>query len=137
MRWFWFLCLTAAAVSDIKERAVSDRLLVICGIVGGIAGWQSGLSRHLAGVLAGMIILAIGRVTRGAIGNGDGWFIIASAGYLNTEEMLTLLLMSFTISWIWSIGLVLYGVWSGGGMSKATLPFLACLWPAGVWMLMV
>ena len=137
MRWFWFLCLTAAAISDIKERAVSDRLLISCGIVGLIAGWQSGLSRHLAGVLAGMIILAIGRATKGAIGSGDGWFIIVSAGYLNTEEMWTLLLMSFTVSWIWSIGLVLYGMWAGVGISKATLPFLACLWPAGVWMLMV
>ena len=131
MQWFWFLCLTVAAVSDIRERVVSNRLLVICGIVGMICGWKSGLPGHLTGVLAGMIILAIGRVTGGAIGSGDGWFIIASAGYLDREEMWLLLLYSFAISWIWSMGLVLYGAWTGRGRFRSTLPFLACMWPVG------
>ena len=92
MRWVWFLCLTIGAVSDIKERSVSDRLLIICGVLGAICGWQSGIWEHFAGGLAGIAILIIGRITGGAIGSGDGWFVVATAGYLNTEEIWLLLL---------------------------------------------
>ena len=30
MRWFWFLCLTIGAVSDLRERTVSCRVLAVC-----------------------------------------------------------------------------------------------------------
>ena len=125
MGWFWFLCLTAAAMGDIKERTVSDRLLIACGI------WT-----HWAGGLAGAAVLLVSRLTQGAIGKGDGWFIIASAGYLDTEEMWVLLLGSFGISWVWSVGLVMYRTWTGGRISKDTLPFLACMWPVGAWIML-
>ena len=136
MSWFWFLCLTAAAMGDIKERIVSDRLLIACGVMGAVCGWQSGIWTHWAGGLAGAAVLLVSRLTQGAIGKGDGWFIIASAGYLDTEEMWVLLLGSFGISWVWSVGLVMYRTWTGGRISKDTLPFLACMWPVGAWIML-
>ena len=52
-------------------------------------------------------MVAASRLTEESIGSGDGWFILASAGYMETEEMLILLLGGFGISWIVSMGIIL------------------------------
>lgn len=135
MRWFWILCLTMAAVSDIKERMVSCRVLFVCGIFGIIYGISTGVSSHIQGLSVGLAIVFMSKVTRGAIGLGDGWFFIASAWYLNTKEMWTLLLISLSVGWIWSIGLILRGIRYGRNTNNSTVPFLACMWPAGMWIL--
>lgn len=136
MRWFWFLCLTAAAGSDIKTRNVSCRLLVLCGIGGALYGWHTGIISHGAGILAGTAMLAMGKITGGAIGRGDGWFLLASAGYLTAEEVWMLLLGGFGISWILAAAIILHRGLSKGDVRKDTIPFLACLWPVSLWILL-
>lgn len=132
MRWFWFLCLTIGAVSDVRDRSVSGWLLIVCGI-GGLTGWRGGeAAGHLAGAAAGLGLLAVSRITKGAVGTGDGVFILASAGYLKTEEIWGLLLGAMGISWIWSMILILYGAWTRKDIYKDTIPFLACMWPVGL-----
>lgn len=137
MRWFWLLCLTMAAVWDIKERTVSCILLIICGGFGIVYAWGTEISVHFQGVMIGIGMLILSRVTCGAIGTGDGWFFVASAWYLNAEEMWQLLLGSLTISWLWGIGVILKRSWQGKNIRKDTLPFLACTWPVGIWILLV
>lgn len=135
MKWFWFLCLTAAAIGDVKDRSVSCRLLAVCGLVGILCGWGNGIRGQLAGVCAGAVMLAVSRVTGGAIGAGDGWFVIASAGYLRETEVWGLLLGSFGVSWIWAMGLVLWRAGKGKDARMDTLPFLACMWPVGLYLM--
>ena len=135
MQWFWFLCLTAGAISDIKERKISCRLIMICALVGWIYAWKTDLAVHIPGLIIGGAILIASKLTQGAIGAGDGWFFVASAGYLVIEEEGILLISGLIVSWCWSIGLVLYRIWNKGNNRKDTLPFLACLWPAGIWLL--
>lgn len=86
-------------------------------------------------LIIGGAILIVSKLTRGAIGEGDGWFFVASAGYLVIEEEGILLISGLIVSWCWSIGLVLYRIWNKGNNRKDTLPFLACMWPAGIWLL--
>lgn len=132
----WFLCLTIAAIYDIKERKVSYRLLAVCGGIGMIFGMMTGINRHIQGLIIGLGILLISRVTRGAVGAGDGWFFVASAWYLNSGEAWTLLLGGLSVSWCWSALLILNRAWHGRNAANATLPFLACMWPISVWILL-
>ncbi|MCI8837013.1 MAG: hypothetical protein HFG74_03010 [Hungatella sp.] len=136
MRLVWFLCLTAAAISDVKERTVSYRILIICGVCGALYGWKTGIAGHAAGVILGFGILTLSKGTRGAVGEGDGWFLAASAGYLEPGEIWILLLGGLAVSWVWGAGMILYRACHGKSANKETLPFLACLWPAGVWILL-
>lgn len=135
MRWFWFACLTLAAVSDKRTRSVSCRLLAVCGLCGFLYGWSTGITEHLAGVLAGVVMLVLGKLTRGAMGSGDGWFILASAGYLTAEEMWVLLLGGFGVSFMLAVGLILMRVRRGKAVRDDTIPFLTCMWPVGLWIL--
>ena len=136
MRWFWLLCLTIAAISDIKERTVSYGILAVCGICGVIYGCKNGGWDRFLGILIGGGILAVSKATRGAVGTGDGWFFVASAGYLEMKEMWWLLLGGLAVSWFWGAGLILFRAWRGENAGGDTLPFFACIWPAGVWILL-
>lgn len=133
MRWFWLACLSVGAVEDIRSRSISGRLLAVCGLAGVAAAWGNGLGAHIPGLLAGVTVLAVSRVTKGAVGAGDGWFLLASAWYLTAGEVWAFLLGGLTVSWVWSMAVILGGIWSGNNFRKITLPFLVCLWPVGVW----
>lgn len=135
MQWFWFLCLTIAAVWDIKERMVSCKVLAVCTGVGMIYALATGIACHIYGLAAGAGILLLSKATRGSIGAGDGWFLTASAWYLNSEEIWTLLFGGLSVSWCLGAGFILYSALRGRNAGKATLPFLACMWPVGIWIL--
>lgn len=136
MQWFWLSCLTIAAISDIKRRTVSCGVLAVCGILGVAYAAVTGLACHIQGLAIGAGILLMSRITQGAIGEGDGWFFVVSSWYLDEKEVWVLLLGSLSVSWCWSAGLILYRVWCGRNAGKATIPFLACMWLAGVWILL-
>ncbi len=133
MRCFWLACLTLGAMSDMRDREVSIRLLAVCGAVGLWAALGDGIEKHIPGMAAGAAILAVSRVTEGKIGIGDGLFFMASAGYLTAPETWLLLLGGLTVSWVWSIAEMTGAIWSGKKLSGKTIPFLVCLWPAGIW----
>ena len=136
MRWFWFLCLTAGAISDARDRTVSCRLLAVCGAAGMIRAMTGEFPEHIPGMAVGAAMLLLGRMTGGAVGEGDGWFILASAGYLTIEEIWILVGGGLAVSWILSMGLILYKARRGENWRKATLPLLTCMWPAGVWLVL-
>lgn len=136
MRWFWLLCLTAGAVSDMRERKISCRLLAVCGSVGLICAVTGNVQEHIPGIMLGAGLLALSRLTGGAIGEGDGWFFLVSACYLTRGESWILLAGGLGVSWIWSMGLILYKAWKGETARNERLPLLACMWPAGVWIVL-
>lgn len=134
MRWFWLACLSVGAVEDIKSRSISGKLLAVCGAAGVAAACGDGLAVHVPGLLAGLVLLAVSRITKGAVGAGDGLFLLASAWYLTAGEMWLFLLGGMAVSWVWSMTVIMGAVWSGNNFRKITLPFLVCLWPVGVWL---
>ena len=134
MRYFWLACLTAGALSDMRNREVSLRLLAACASVGIAAAFREGIGGHLLGLAAGTAMLAINRITEGGIGTGDGLFFLASAGYLAPGEVWLLLLGGLAVSWVWSMAAVMGGIRSGKNVRKKTIPFLACVWPVGIWL---
>ncbi len=111
-------------------------VLAACGIFGMVYGAATGPEGHFQGISMGLILLLVSKITKGAIGAGDGWFFTASAWYLNAEEAWILLLGGLAVSWCWGAGLILYRAWKRENGGNMTLPFLACMWPAGIWILL-
>lgn len=136
MKWIWGVYLTYAAWEDWKSREVS--LIFLC-FAAGLGFWNLYLCRdctHLAAAGIGMCMLVFSKMTRGALGEGDGWFFLVSACYLDFREVLCLLLGSMGIGSVWGMALLLYGQWSGQRrMADATIPFLTCAWPVGLWLI--
>lgn len=134
MRYFWLACLTAGALSDMRKREISYRLLTVCAVVGCVAALRDGVGEHIPGLAPGAAMLAINRLTEGGIGTGDGLFFLASAGYLTPGEIWLLLIGGLVVSWVWSMGTVVAGIRSAQSPQGKTIPFLACLWPVGIWL---
>ena len=113
VRWFWLICLSAGALEDIKCRAVSGKLLAVCGLAGMAAAWSGGLGTHVPGLSAGMAVLAVSGLTRGAVGAGDGLFLLASAWYLTAAEVWLFLAGGLVVSWVWSAAVILKKIFAG------------------------
>jgi leader peptidase (prepilin peptidase)/N-methyltransferase len=135
----WLLCLTVAALEDLKTRQVSLILLLVGSIPGiwALCIWGFHLSAHLWAASVGVFMLLLSRITKGALGEGDGYFFLFSALYWNTEQVCLLFLGSLGIGCIWGMGLFMYERWNGKfNRDTASIPFLTCVWPVGVWMVM-
>lgn len=122
--------LVIAAVSDLREKRVKVKWMVICGIVFIPLGAASvfladkALLPHLTGALFGGIFLLLGYVTRETVGYADGWSIVLIGLYLGFRNVVL----------ITCIGLFAAAVFSGIllGIKKVSrktefpfLPFLA------------
>ena len=135
MKWIWVIFLTCAAWEDWKSRKISMVLLWIAAFLGLWNLCDADIWIHLRAAWIGTAMLAVSKATRGALGEGDGWFFLVSACYLSLKEIVLLLLGSLGIGCIWGMALFMYGRWSGRSeISRATLPFLTCAWPVGVWL---
>ncbi len=135
MRWWWLTGGTLAAWEDIRSRRFSLRLLLIWTVSG--IGFMCLLSegamfpvlvRFAESSIVGVSLLLLSRITRGAIGKGDGLFFLMSAFYLEVEEVTVMFLGGLGIGCIW--GAVLRMAFT----KKNTIPFLACIWPVGFWL---
>lgn len=125
----WLLCLTAAALEDLRTRQVSLGYL-LAGTIPGI--WNlcsSDISEHLWAVSIGVTMLLISKATRGALGEGDGWFFLFSAFYWGVGRLSLLFFGSLGIGCIWGMILLVRG------KRNASIPLLTCAWPIGVWLI--
>lgn len=133
----WLLCLTIAALEDLKTRQIS-LILLLAGTIPGI--WNlcrhsSDISAHLWAALTGIFMLILSRITEGALGEGDGWFFLFSALYWDAGKVMLLFLGGLVIGCIWGAGLFMHRRWRGNPKElNASIPFLTCVWPVGVWM---
>lgn len=85
----------------------------------------------------GAVLLLIGKMSRGAIGAGDGWFFVVTGLLLTAGENCILLVSGLVFSGCAGLGMVVWGAVSGINMRKRSLPFLPFLIPAGIWMVMI
>ena len=135
MKWIWVICLTCAAWEDWKSRKISMVLLCIAALPGIWNMCVSDIWMHLRAAWIGIVMLAVSKATRGALGEGDGWFFLLSACYLEQKELVLLLLGSLGIGCVWGMALLMYGRWSGKyEAARETIPFLTCAWPVGIWL---
>jgi len=135
MKWCWLLCLTVAAWEDWRTRQISSAILFIGMAVGIWSLCSSELLSHVWAGLIGLSMLGISKITRGALGEGDGLFFLFSACYWNVREIGLLFLGGLGIGFVWAIVLLMHSRWSGKAEKlEVTIPFLVCTWPVGAWL---
>ena len=165
MKILWIVILFVAAIQDFRERQVSVPLLLV-GAGMGILGvclmtgewyenWtETGIDAERVDLLVklaemqvvrvgkaagiGVILLILAKLTRGAIGSGDGLFFLMSACYWDWKDLMVLFLGALAVSSVWGMILLMKRQWSRGGIhagkTKETIPFLTCCLVPGVFL---
>lgn len=86
------------------------------------------------GSLLGGILLLIGRLSRGALGEGDGIFFIIAGIYLGFWKNLALLVSALILCSFSGLVLFLWGQMQGRDYRKKTLPLLVFTLPMGIYL---
>ena len=128
--------LVAAAWQDLRNKSVSIWLYLLYGAAACVIRLADGalVLRLLNGVLVGVVLLAAGKLTAGAIGSGDGLFFVISGLYLSFYDNMRLLLNGILWGGVFCLFLFLYGKKKGRNIHGMTVPFLPFLIPGWIWM---
>lgn len=81
-------------------------------------------------LLPGLLALLISRLTREALGLGDGLFLLITGLYLPMRSMLLLLLSGILVGFLVSVVLLIHGHIHGRSMRKVCFPWIPCTLPA-------
>lgn len=136
-----FMVMTA--FQDLKTKSVSAWIFWSFGSLVLILGWlngnfvQAGLLERAGSMGIGVLLLALGRLSGGCIGEGDGCFLLITGMVLSFWNNLALLLYGLLFCSCFSLGLVVWGFFLHVDMRKKTVPFLPFLLPAGIWMVLL
>lgn len=142
MKELWFCFLVWSAWKDWKKREIPVwifGLAAICGVAGGI--WQADsvwwwLWEMLKSMMIGAVLLAVAWVTEGAVGSGDGCWLLVSGCYLVWQENLWVFCTGLALSGLCSVCIMMWGIWKGASVWKIRMPFLPFLLPGGLWLLL-
>ena len=117
-----------------RNKSVSVWLYLGYGAVAGVIRLTGGepVLQALSGGLVGVVLLAAGWLTAGAIGIGDGLFFVVSGLYLSFYDNVRLLLYGILWGGIFCLFLFLHG--KKHGINRMTVPFLPFLIPGWIWM---
>ena len=90
----FFVFLGTAAWQDLRTRSISLEVLAGGAAVGIITCiWEERLPGEIVlAMIPGIMLLLIGMLTRGLLGEGDGWFFIVSGFFLGWQECVMLLI---------------------------------------------
>ncbi|MBT9776151.1 pilus assembly protein CpaA [Clostridium sp. MCC353] len=126
---FWSI----AAWQDLRVKSVSLWVFIVFGAAALLI--RKGIRPDMvisAGI--GLILLGIGMLSQGAIGEGDGMFFLVSGLYLPVIDNCLLLLYGLLFCSIFSVIMIAAGICSRRNFRGRTVPFLPFLLPAGIWM---
>lgn len=102
-----WMYLIMGSIWDLKERVIPVRLCV-AALVGlaieGAFGGDLFTAEKMAGMLIGVILCVISRVTEGQVGEGDGITFLISGLAVGFWENFLLLFDALSLSFIWSVG---------------------------------
>ena len=141
--------LLAAAWEDLKSREVSIFLCLVMAVIGTVAGSLTFLTEEIGGatffspdkimykiaaLTPGAVLLVLSRVSRGAVGEGDGWFFLATGLCLGCERTFLLLAGGILLCGLFSLPVLAMGYVYGKSRRKMEVPFLPFLVP--VWFCM-
>lgn len=163
MKILWMVLLIVAAYQDFRERQVNV-MWMVCGAAAGMIGCclmageryqdmlETGIDAERVSLLMnivkiqivrvgkaagiGIALLILAKLTRGAMGGGDGLFFLMSAFYWDWKELLVLFLETLAISSAWGMALLMKRQWNRAGTPsvqwKETIPFLTCCLVPGI-----
>jgi leader peptidase (prepilin peptidase)/N-methyltransferase len=103
--------LAISAIIDIKRKEVSIKILIVFGVVGlifYIIGQPISLLEEVGGVVIGVLILLLYRITKGEIGEGDGWLLIVTGIFLGISRNFELLMSGLLLAAVCSLFLLLF-----------------------------
>ncbi len=87
----------------------------------------------LGGILVGVFLLLLSKITRGKIGEGDAWILIVTGISLGFRNNLILLLLSLWVASVVSIFLLLFQKVK----RKTEMPFVFFMIPGYIWLLLI
>lgn len=109
-------------IKDIREKEISMWSVLIWGLFGIIwmfldsgFGWKTGL----VGLIPGIFLAALGVLSKGAVGLGDGLLVMVTGLYLGLQTAAAGLLWGLIICTAW--GLLM--IFLGRGTRNTELPF--------------
>lgn len=141
--------LLAAAWEDLKSREVSLFLCLMMAFIGMVAAGLNFLTEvagsaiffssdkimyKIAALTPGAVLLVLSRVSRGAVGEGDGWFFLGTGLCLGCEKTFLLLAGGILLCGLFSLPVLVMGYVYGKNRRKMEVPFLPFLVP--VWFCM-
>ncbi len=155
LRCGFLLTLVAGAWQDMRNRKIKVSLIAMSGTGGAVlrvlyivldtaVTYQGEGCQQLFGLAMGRLmdtvlamavgggLLFLSRMTKEAVGKGDGWFFLVSGIYLGAMKNLALLAGGLGACFLLSIVLMLKGIIQGTDMGKLRIPFLPFLVPAGI-----
>ena len=116
------LFLSAGSYFDLKNREIPVNYLVIFGVIGIIGNiiWKyQTILEVLAGGCIGGVFLAVGWMTKEAIGYGDGWALVILGIMKGWHELIPVVFGAFLLSSV-------YGIWRVIGVKASrdeAMPF--------------
>lgn len=120
------LFLIICSYTDIKKKEIYFKVLLPFFLTGVIAAAVSGREAVLAALLgaaAGIALLLLSFITRGAIGEGDGLVLVVTGVFLGISENLRLLTVALFLSALFSVGAMIIKGWK----RDRELPFVPFL----------
>lgn len=124
------------SIEDMKEKKITVTVTLFSAIIGIILHLifrNESIYFMLAGVLSGVGILGLSRITGGRIGEGDGMVFMLTGLYIGLEENLCLMGISFLLAAIWGI----FRIIVCGCRKEERIPFLPFLFLGYMLMIIV
>ena len=115
-------------IRDLQKHKVSMITVMIVGILGVI--FQFGIIQEnglkiIGGILIGIVLLLLAKMTREKIGYGDGWIFVVTGIYMGFRNNMYLLLLSLFLASLVSICLLVFKKVN----KKTELPFVSFVLP--------
>lgn len=123
-------------IRDLQKHKVSMITVMIAGILGVI--FQFGIIQEnglkiIGGILIGIVLLLLAKMTREKIGYGDGWIFVVTGIYLGFHSNMYLLLLSLFLASLVSICLLVFKKVN----KKTELPFVPFILPGYLLLLVI
>ena len=103
--------MVVCAVTDIKIKELSLKLFALLGIVslaGCILGQNEEIPMTVTGVIPGILLIVLAKITEQSIGYGDG-IILAELGlFTGVGKCMLILAVALAIAGIFSLGIVVF-----------------------------
>lgn len=116
---------------DIRKGEISLRVAAAYMILGVFYLFlhRQRLPLFLAGVLPGLLLLCIGKVSGGALGLGDGLIVLVAGLYMGIWKTLEFITVAVLLAAVWA-GILMFGKKRGGKASFPFVPFLLAAYAA-------
>ena len=131
MDWVEFVFLGIGTYFDIKDRELPVKFFIFFGIMGigmNLVGRYQSFQEVLIGGCMGGVFLAVGWITKEAIGYGDGWGLVILGILKGWQELIPIVFGAFLLGGI-------YGLWKlivVRASRYETMPFYPFLLAASV-----